>query len=231
MLDKAIETLKELDWGKSLNDVKPIDEAVVASLDDDAARADLEKKLVAVLASDIPRRAKDYVCRRLRTIGSAACVPTLAALLNNGELSHNARYALESIPAEEAGAALRDAVAKVDNALKVGMISSLGVRQDEKSVPVLKKLLADGDATVAMAAAHALGAIRTPDAASALSDGKASDAAKPAVTDASLACAESLLASGKNAEALAIYKGLISNPAKHVKLAASRGMLACAGKK
>jgi len=56
--------------------------------------------------------------------------------------------------------------------------------------------------------------------------------AKLAVTDASLACAESLLAAGKNADALAIYKGVAKgDQPKHVRLAATRGMLTCAGKK
>ena len=48
------------------------------------------------------------------------------------------------------------------------------------------------------------------------------------LTDASLACAEALLADGKKAEALAIYKGFASDDQpKHVRLAATRGMLAC----
>jgi hypothetical protein len=65
-----------------------------------------------------------------------------------------------------------------------------------------------------------------------LAAAKPSAEVKPAVTDASLACAESLLADGKNLDALAIYKGLVAgDPPKHVKLAASRGMLACASKK
>ena len=74
----------------------------------------------------------------------------------------------------------------------------------------------------------ALGDIRTPEAAKVLAQAKPADEVKSAVTDASLACAESLLSAGKNGDALAIYKGLVaSDPPKHVKLAATRGMLAC----
>jgi hypothetical protein len=48
--------------------------------------------------------------------------------------------------------------------------------------------------------------------------------------DASLACAEQLLKSGNPAAALTIYKRIAtSKPPKHVQLAATRGMLACAG--
>ena len=55
-------------------------------------------------------------------------------------------------------------------------------------------------------------------------EAKPTDAAvKAATTDASLACAETLLANGKKAEALAIYKGFASgDQPKHVRLAATR---------
>jgi hypothetical protein len=55
---------------------------------------------------------------------------------------------------------------------------------------------------------------------------------KPAVADACLACAEHLLADGKKAEAIGLYKSLAGeDQPKHVRLAATRGLLAAAGKK
>lgn len=232
MLNTAFDALKTYDWGADSTPLKPIEDAIVASHGDAAARKELEARLAAVLKSDAPRDAKDYVCRKLMQIGSAASVPALAELLGNAELSHMARYALERIAVPEAAAALRDALAKVGGALKVGAIASLGVRRDAASVAALATLVGDADAAVASAAAYALGAIRSADAAKAVAAAKpASDAAKKATTDASLACAEALLAEGKKAEALAIYKGVASgNVAKHVRLAATRGILACAGK-
>ena len=69
-------------------------------------------------------------------------------------------------------------------------------------------------------------------AAKALADAKPADAAKQAATDARFACAEALLAAGKKDEALAIYKTFVGpDQPKQAKLAATRGMLACAGKK
>ena len=47
---------------------------------------------------------------------------------------------------------------------------------------------------------------------------------KPAVADACLICAEHLLASGKKAEAIALYKSLGSNQPKQVLMAATRGL-------
>jgi len=166
-------------------------------------------------------------------IGTAASVPTLADFLSDKDLSHMARFALERIPAPEAAQAMRDALPKLSGPLKVGVIGSLGVREDVASVPALAALLADSDAAVARAAAYALGDIGTADAAKALGGATPKDAnAKLAATDASLACADGLLADGKKTEALAVYKSLIGeDQPKHVRLAGTRGMLACAGQK
>ena len=135
MLDQAFEALKTYDWGTDRKALNPIDEAVVATQDDAAARKELETRLAAVLKTDVSRDAKDFVCRKLMVIGTAASVPALAALLPEKEHSHMARYALERIPAAEAAQALRDALPKLSGELKVGVIGSLGVRGDAASVP------------------------------------------------------------------------------------------------
>jgi len=92
-LDKAFESLKTYDWGTDRNAVKPIDEAVVATGGDAGTRKALEQRLAAVLKTGASRSAKDFVCRKLKTIGTAESVPALAALLPDKELSHMARYA------------------------------------------------------------------------------------------------------------------------------------------
>jgi len=206
---------------------------VVASHGDAAAQKALEMRLAAALKSDVPQAAKDFLCRKLSLIGSAACVPTVAGLLTDEKLSHMARYALERIPGPEAVGAMRDALPKVKGKQKVGVINSLGVRRDKQSTAALVALLGDSDQQIAGAAAAALGAIGTPETAKALADfqDKAPDALKLVAADAYLACAEALLADGNKADALAIYKALTKSKIKHVRLAAMRGRLAAAGKK
>jgi HEAT repeat protein len=233
MLDAAFEALKSYDWGADVKLLKPIDDAVVASSDDSAATAKLEERLAAVLGSDASRDAKDYVCRKLMLIGTAASVPALAALLPQEKNSHMARYALERMPAPEAAKALREALPKLKGELKIGVISSLGARRDAASVQPLASLVNDTDAAVAAAAATALGDIGGAEAAKALSAAKPSDPnVKTASVDALLLSAERYLAEGKNMQALPIYKQLnAADQPKHVKLAATRGILACAGKK
>ncbi len=228
-VDKAIAALKTYDYGTDRNTLKPIDEAVIASYGNTSARKELEGKLVAVLGENVSRDAKDYCCRILRVIGSADCVPTLASLLSDKDLSHPARYALQSIPDPAAGKALREALPKSSGALKIGVIGSLGARRDVEAVAAMAECLNDTDEAVAQAAAHALAAIGSLDAAKALGDfaSKAGEHVKPAVIDSRLECAEQLLKDGKKSEAFDIYKSLSGDEQpKHVRLAAKQGMLA-----
>lgn len=232
-MEKAFDALKTYDWGNDRAALKPIDDAVVASHGDAAAQKKLETKLAAVLSTDAPQAAKDYVCRQLSLIGTASCVPAVAPLLTDEKLSHMARYALERMPCPEAVAAMRDALPKAKGLVKVGIINSLGVRRDAQSTAALAALLTDSDAEIASAAAAALGSIGTPEAAKALGKFQASapEALQLAAADAYLACAEQLLADGKKLDAMMIYKKLSKSDHKHVKLAAVRGLLAATGKK
>ena len=233
-VDKALETLKTYDWGADREALKPIDQEIVATHGDAAARKALEKSLLDVLAGGISRSAQDYVCRKLRVMGTAKSVEALARLLPAEETSHIARYALERIPDKKAAKAMRNALPKVSSKLKPGIIGSLGVLRDKKSIMVFSKLLGDSDIQVAKAAAQSLGLIGTSAAAMELSKfaKKASANMKLPVADACLACAERLLADGEKSEAVALYNELKGDdqPA-HVKAAAMKGILTAATKK
>ena len=234
MLDQAFEALKTYDWGVDRKVLDPIDDAVVKTRNDPAARKDLESRLLGVLQSNAPRDARDYVCRQLRTIGTAASVPALEALLADAELSHMARYALERIPEPQAGQALHRQLPKLSGNLKIGVIASLGARgqaaPDAKSVSLLRPLLQDRDEAVARAAAIALGRIASAEADKALAPAKPRPALAAVFADASMSCAEKLLAAGHAREAKATYQRLLkNNPPELVRLAAERGLTACQG--
>jgi HEAT repeat protein len=231
MLDQAFEALKTYDWGTDRKVLNPIDEEITVTYGDAAKRRELETRVAAVLDAEVSLPAKQFICRKLVLIGTAQSVPTLAKQLANEDLSHMARYALERMPADEATVALREALPTAKGELKIGVISSLGVRQDEASVAPLGALISDSDVAVARAAATALGLICSPTAAKALAASKPNAEVASSVVDAKLCCAEALLASGSKGEALQLYKSCATgDPPKHVKLAATRGMLACAGK-
>jgi HEAT repeat protein len=226
MLDQAFEALKTYDYGVDRHVLDPIDEAAVTSRNDPVARKDLESRLLKVLQSEAPLDARDYVCRQLRTIGTAVSVPALEALLAAPELSHMARYALERMPAPEAGKALERQLPKLKGNLKIGVISSLGAR--DQGVSLLKPLLQDPDEGVARAAAVALGRIGSVDANKALASAKPRPALDATFADAAMSCAEKLLAAGRAKDAKATYQRLLKgNPSDLVRQAAERGLKSC----
>ena len=127
MLDQAFETLKTYDWGTDRKPLEEIDKAVIASHTDEAARKDLEDRLDRGVENRCFARrqrfrlpqADDHRHGRLGADIGRRC-------LSDKDLAHMSRFALERIPAPEAAQALRDALPKLDGALKIGVISSLG---------------------------------------------------------------------------------------------------------
>ncbi|TFG87687.1 MAG: hypothetical protein E4H17_03215, partial [Gemmatimonadales bacterium] len=182
-----------------------------------------EQALLAVLGSGKSAAEKDQACQRLKHIGTVVAVPALASLLVDDQLSHSARYALESIPGPEADAAFRDALARTTGKAKAGVIDSLGDRRDREAVPLLGGLLGDGE--MGESAARALGKIGGQQAVSAL-DGalpKAAGNVRQAIFDGLLRCAEGLSTHDAQA-ARAVYAKLQADKTpEHVRMAAFRG--------
>ncbi|HOT50268.1 MAG TPA: HEAT repeat domain-containing protein, partial [Candidatus Hydrogenedentes bacterium] len=175
---------------------------------------------ITVLKSDASLEQKAEACRVLSYKGGPDCVPILAPMLTDEKLSHIARYALEGMPFPEAGAALRDALGKTAGKLRVGVISSLGIRKDEQAVPALIALLADTDASVAQAAAGSLAAIATPEAVKGIEEAVAQAGLPPnnllPFCDALCGCAEKLAAKGDRDRAAALYERVIALEPKNV---------------
>ena len=203
-----------------------------------------EDNLLALIQSDKPVGERAAACRRLKPIGTVKSVPALAALLTDEELSHSARYALETMPFPEAGAALRAALDKATGKTKAGIIDSLGERRDKEALPALTKLVGDADPLVASSAAVALGRIGGTEAVEALRATAGLSSRAPntvgqadrgttfrlAVADALLLCAEQLLAAGDKKAASAIYQEATDPKEKpHVRVAGFRGLILAAG--
>lgn len=223
MLDQALEALKTYDWGDPLSTVAPIEDAVAAA-HDTSERQTIEARLIAALEAPLMRDGFDYVCRKLAIVGSAASVPKLAFLLVKSDYPHMPRFALERITGPEAAAALRNALPQVRGVVRIGVINSLGARRDAESAKALSPFLKGSDAATARAAALALGSIGTAESAALL------QAATPTapVIDGLLSCAEALLNNQKLPEATAIYQKLNApQQPRLVRLAATRGLLAC----
>ena len=191
-----------------------------------------ESKLIAVLTSDAPPQDKAITCKQLAIYGSKNAVPALAALLTDKELASWARIALEAIPDPAADEALRQAMAKVEGRLLVGVINSIGVRRDAKAVDGLVGRLKDADAAVASASAAALGHIGGASAAKALEPllAGAPPAVRPAIAEGCILCAERFLADGNRDEAVRLYDAVRrADVPKQRILEATRGAILARG--
>ncbi len=201
-----------------------IDGIVAGTHGDAAAREALEQECIAVLSSDADWPAVHRAVRLLAIIGSERSIEVLAQRLDEPNSAHLARYALETMPQAQAGAALRDAFVRTTGATRMGVMASLAARGDSDAVPAISALLADEDLATAEAAAHALGKIGGAQAVQALQTALA--AAAPALQ---AAIAESLLAAAprlNDEAALRVYEQLMNAEfPDHVRSGAYRGQL------
>lgn len=186
----------------------------------------IEAKLLVVLQKpETAVWAKEFICKTLRQIGSEKCVPALAVLLTDEKLSHVARYGLQNSACPAAGDALLAALDKVSGKLKVGVVTSLGVRRETKAVPQLAKFIVDADPQLSGAAIMALGNIGGAKCAAILAEAKPADALIARRADAVAMCADSIVA--KNAfEAANYYRWLftmVNTPA--ARIAGLRGLV------
>jgi len=187
-----------------------------------------ETQLIEVLRSSASVQEKDKACRELQVIGSPASIPALAALLTDSELSHMARYALEPMPFLQAGEALRNALSRTTSLVQVGIINSLGFREDREAAPALIGLLKASDAEVAGAAAAALGRIATPEALQALERLRASagGSLQAVAAEAALTAARRLVRDGRQPAAIRIYEQMqAARWPVHVRQGAFGGLL------
>jgi HEAT repeat protein len=175
-----------------------------------------------------PEFQKAKACQRAGELGAKEAVPALAALLADEHLSVYARYGLEPIADPSADDALRAALSKLKGKQLIGVINSIAKRRDGKARASLAGMIYSTDADVASAAAAALGSLGGPAPAKELQAAlaKTKGATRMAVADASLVCAERLLAEGKRDEALALYTSLSApDVPKPARLAAMQGII------
>jgi HEAT repeat protein len=152
--------LSAYDWGGDRGALYELDELIKNAQADAKKLVEIERALLEALESGVKVAAVDYICRQLALIGTRRSVPALAKLLQDETLSDRALYALDGIPENAAGRALRKALSTTEGDLRVGIVNSLGERHDEKAIPALKTLRDDPDVTLARAVESALRKIR-----------------------------------------------------------------------
>ncbi|MCL2623575.1 MAG: HEAT repeat domain-containing protein [Planctomycetaceae bacterium] len=176
---------------------------VVASAQDEA------NKLATILNDpNASLYAKTLACKQAAQTATKESVPPLAAVLLDEALSHPARIALQQIPGPEATAALCNALPDAKGDVLIGIIGTLGERQDPAAVAQLEAFLDPDDKQIVYATAVALGKIASDDALVALQKRfEAADIDKKALlVDGLLACAERMIADDKAKEAIRVYE-------------------------
>ena len=205
--------------GSDRGTLTPLDEAIHSAGGDPAREKAMEKRLLGSFESKISALAKEYLCGKLASIGSAACVPSLARLLADATLSYAARNALEAIGTPQAVKALRGSLGKLTGTAKAGVIRSLGRMRDTRSVETLTRLLEDTDPEIAASVIEALGNIASPAAAEALRAAlpKVRKSSRPTFFNACLICVERLQADGRATPARALWIAIsTASPPAHV---------------
>jgi len=224
-LGELLSEIAKYDYGKSREVLTQLSDFIRGLEGTENLKA-VEEKFLEFLQSDATLAGKRFICRNLSIMGTEASAEVLAEMLVDPRTSDMARYALERIPGESVDGMLRKTLPKTKGVEKVGVISTLGLRADKKSVPLLAALIGDSNADIAAAAVAALGQISTPDARSALAKAKDTTTGdlQMLVLDAYLNCADRLIDDGKNEEALEIYRQLYTgNIPQQIRSAALRG--------
>jgi len=231
-LDQALKAVATFEHGGDSGPLNLVEKVVIDVAKDAGRREAVERRIIRALDSAATRDAKSFLCRQLRTIGTARCVPQLEKLLTDPELSHMARYALGRIEDPAAPAALHRALSKTSGKLQVGIINTLANRRYRPALPDFVKLLRSSDSDVAEAAARALGRLGGTEAVKALEAArpKASKALRQGIDNALLICAEQFLADQRTNEATRIYSMFYSpEQPMHLRLAGLRGFVVAQG--
>lgn len=218
--------MADYDYGMSRSWLSGFQALMAEAYHSPGALPAIEEQMISFLGSEAGIASKQYICKELGIIGTASSVPVLSAMLKDPLTAGTALPALEKIPAQEAGQALREALRDTGNPNRIAIINSLAARKDEKAVSDLKSLIHNDDPMVAMAAVSALGDIGGKDAAKILGDFSrtAGGDIKWIVLDAQLQCADKLLEDGDRSSALAIYEKVYdADPPVSIKTAALTG--------
>jgi HEAT repeat protein len=225
ILSAPYEAIPEYDFGKSRRALAAIEEEIRNV--PPSSFPQIEARLLEALeSSETTFAGRQFVCRMLRRVGSAKSVPALSNMLADKELSHMARFALQFMATPEAGAALREALPKLDGDLKIGVIGSIGQRGEKQAVPQIAQLITGGNLDISRAAIESLGRIGGPEAAESLARAQVPASLRSSRDNAYLMCADKMLAEGQASEAVKIYREMIA-PANStwIRIAAYKGLV------
>jgi HEAT repeat protein/type 1 glutamine amidotransferase len=226
LVKELIKTIRSYDIGDARRPLTYISDLVFQA-DDDTKKKFLAEQIVKLLDSDTPFGCKQFACQQLSLIGSEEQVPAIAKLLADEESSFSACFALERINSPKADQALRDALSQTKGVVRIGIINSIGKKQDPKAVDELGKLLSESEQETAQAAALAMGMIGTKDAANQLKQHLQGASGKwhTQLAKAYLMCADRLVKQNQAEAAEKIYTEISTFENSHLQALALSGLV------
>lgn len=201
----------------------------------EAERVEASRLMASRLGSETPAAARICLLRQLEYLGGEECVAAASAALGDKDrlVARAARRALTMNPSSAANASLLARLpAAADDDEKIGLLIGLGQRADPASTAAVAKLLDDSNEQVVAAAARSLGMIASLDAAAALQAQRAKSTGdlRLALSNATLRCANNMLAHGKTHRARELFEDLSrQEEADSVRLSGLHGQIKAAG--
>lgn len=225
--EEAFAQLTKWDNGQPMRVLWTLERYIGKSSGDAAARLSIAEKLAAIISdAKVSDGARKFACQQMALVGGDAQVPALARLLADAKTADYARLALEVIPGDASGKALRDAMGQAKGITLAGIVNSLGERRDAASVDALSALIADADAVAASAAMKSLGKIGTIPAGEILAKAQAGEKLQADLRDAQFRCGENLIRAGNAQAAAGLYLQILkSNPSASLAAAALAGLV------
>ncbi len=234
-LTQSIDILKDYKYDQSQGvDLVWVEKQVGMASADRTVRTKVEQALIKSLKSAKTNDAHQFLCRQLRTIGTAQSIPALAALLTDPDMSHMARYALGRIDAPEAGKALHEALGKTSGKIKAGIINTLAMIGYPQALTDFIQLAERGDTEQRMAAIKALGQFANPTVVSKLKRIRlsSSKSIRVEVDAALLRVADGCVDAENDELAIAIYTDFYRGKhPEHLRTAGLKGLARASGLK
>ena len=154
---------------------------------------------------------KQFLIRRLQTMGKADAVPFLRPGLQDAFLVHASAQALATIDGPEAQAALRDALKAASGDTRTALVQALGDCRDAEALPFIAPLVKSSQARLKKTALYALAHIGDPSSAKVLWDAARAVDFHYDSSDATAACMlylHQLIADGQTHAASKLVKKL-----------------------
>jgi type 1 glutamine amidotransferase len=225
-VEELLNSISTYEYGQSREKLTDLSDLLRLTSISDKLSNEIEEEFIDFLESDASLASKQYICERLSIFGSKKSIATLIEMLEDPGTVDMALFALSRIPDKEVDDELRDVLGDTEGRVKVGIITALGARKDQKAASELLLLMNSMDPKIASAAIWSLGQIGGREVAQALDGVRINHTLKTEITDAYLQCAEGFIEEGNKNGANEIYQNLYESVEEpQFQYAALRGII------